>query len=116
VAPACLPVARAAHRRYPLAMRSALALATLLLALDARAECTPAAPEAVAAAARQAVDAERRADELESVAVRSGNPGAARRAELARREAVESRRKAAALACQAPPEATTPPPRPGRGY
>lgn len=96
-------------------MRLALPLAALLLAAHARADCTPAAPGAVAEAARLAGDAERRADLLESVSVRSGNPGAARRAEQARREAVEARRRAAALACQAP--AAPPPARPpGRGY
>ena len=76
-------------------MRRLLPLLAILAAPPARADCTPAAPEAVAAAERAASDAERKADQAESVSVRSGNPGAAARADQARREAVSARRKAA---------------------
>lgn len=74
-----------------------------LLALGPGAGCTPAAPAALAEVERSATAAERKADQAESEAVRSGNPGAARRAELARQEAVEARRSAAAAACRPPP-------------
>jgi hypothetical protein len=82
-------------------MRPALPvfLTLIVLASRAHAECTPAAPEAIAEAERAARDAEHKADEAESVAVRSGNPGAARRAEQARRAAAESRARAEALRC-----------------
>jgi len=57
---------------------------------------------ALAEAELKAKDAEHKADQAESVAVRSGNPGAARRAEQARREAenaakVQARRDQALL-------------------
>ena len=99
-------------------MRTILATLALAAALQARAECTPAAPATIAEAERQAGEAEHKADQAESVSVRSGNPGAARRAELARREAGEARARAAALACKPPPAAPAPapPPGPGRGY
>jgi len=99
-------------------MRTLLAVLALAATLQARAECTPAAPAAIAEAERQAGEAERKADQAESVSVRSGNPGAARRAELARREASEARARAAALACKPAPAAAvqTPVPSPGRGY
>jgi hypothetical protein len=105
------------ERRRPLVSGWAtFALGTLLAALQARAECKPAAPGVVAEAERQAGDAEHKADQARSVAVRSGNPGAARRADQARREAVEARRHAAELACQAPPAASRPAPKPAPGY
>jgi hypothetical protein len=97
-------------------MRASFTLAALLLALQARADCKPAAAGAIAEAERTASKAERKADEAESVAVRSGNPGAARRAELARREADEARRRAAALACQPLPAATGDRPRSPPSY
>jgi hypothetical protein len=99
-------------------MRTILATLALAAALQARAECTPAAPATIAEAERQAGEAEHKADQAESVSVRSGNPGAARRAELARREAGEARARAAALACKAPPAVPlqAPAPSPGRGY
>jgi len=101
-------------------MRLALLIAALLLPLSAataRAECTPAAPAAVAEAVRAAEEAERKADQADSVSVRSGNPGAARRAQIARQEAVDARKKAAGLACKEPQAAPPPVPgRSGRGY
>lgn len=98
-------------------MRLALLLAVLLLPLQARGECTPAAPAVVAEAERAAGDAERKADQAESVSVRSGNPGAARRAQIARQEAIDARKKAAGLSCTAVPAAETPPPaRSGKSY
>ncbi len=104
-------------------MRRALLVGSLILSIPSagRAECKPAAPAAVAEAERAAAEAERKADQAESVSVRSGNPGAARRAELARQEAVALRKKAAELACAAPPAAAPPGaggglPKPGKGY
>jgi hypothetical protein len=85
-----------------------------VLALGAGADCTPAAPAALAEAERAAAAAERKADQAESESVRSGNPGAARRAELARQEAVEARRRAATAACQPPPP--EPARKPSKGY
>ena len=88
-------------------MRLAAAALAALLAAPAAADCTPAPAAQVAEAERAAQDAERKAGQAESVAVRSGNPGAARRAEQARKEATLARERALALACTA-----TPPPRP----
>jgi hypothetical protein len=98
-------------------MRLALLIAALLLPLvptTARAECTPAAPAVVAEAERAADDAERKADQADSVSVRSGNPGAARRAQIARQEAVDARKKAAGLACKEAPAAAAG--KVGKGY
>jgi hypothetical protein len=89
-------------------MRTALVLAALLLSARALADCTKASPAAIAEAEDKAGDAEHKADLAESVAVRSGNPGAARRAEQARRAAIEARRHAAELACQTPPALPAP--------
>jgi hypothetical protein len=89
-------------------MRTLLLLVTLLAASGARAECTRAAPDAIAAAERAAADAEHKADQADSVAVRSGNPGASTRADLARRDAVAARKRANELACKAPPAGSAP--------
>jgi hypothetical protein len=100
-------------------MRLALLVAALLLPLlpvRATAECTPAAPAVVAEAERAAADAERKADQADSVSVRSGNPGAARRAQITRQEAVDARKKAAGLACQAAPAAAPAAGKVGKGY
>jgi hypothetical protein len=88
-------------------MRLAAAVLVALLAAPAAADCTPAPAAQLAEAERAAQDAERKATQAESVAVRSGNPGAAKRAEQARLAATEARRHALALACKAEP-----PPRP----
>lgn len=93
-----------------------LLLAALLWPLPSRAECTPAAPTAVAEAERLAAEAERKADQADSVSVRSGNPGAARRAALARQEATAARRKVAELACTAVPAAAPAAGPEGKGY
>ncbi len=77
--------------------------------------CRPAAADTVAEADRKASDTAHKADKAESESVRSGNPGAARRAELARREADEAARLAADLACR-PPPAGAAPKKPSPGY
>jgi hypothetical protein len=69
----------------------------------------------VAEADRKASDAARKADKAESESVRSGNPGAARRAEVARQEADEAGRFAASLACR-PAPAGAAPKKPSPGY
>jgi len=84
-------------------MRLAAAVLASLLAIPAAADCKPAPAEEIAAAERAAQDLEHKASQAESVAVRSGNPGAAKRAEQARREATEARKRALGLACKAPP-------------
>jgi hypothetical protein len=86
-------------------MITILSLAALLAAAPVPAACQSAAPVVVAAARRSADEAALKAQEAESIAVRSGNPGAARRATLARQEADEALRKVAALACEAAPTA-----------
>ena len=86
-------------------MPTLLLLATLLAASGAQAECTRATPDAIATAERAAVDAEHKADQANSVAVRSGNPGASARADTARRAAVTARKRANDLACKPPPAA-----------
>jgi hypothetical protein len=96
-------------------MRHALALAALLASTHAMAECRPASAEALAEAERRAADAGQKADQAQSVAVRSGNPGAARRADLARQAADEARRAADELACKAAAPRTPAAPRLG-GY
>jgi hypothetical protein len=88
-------------------MRAAAAL-LLLLASPALAECTPADPDAIAAAERKARDAETAAERAESVAVRSGNPGAHARAVHARGVATDARAEADRLACKAGSEAAAP--------
>jgi hypothetical protein len=96
----------------------ALAFAAVLLAVAFRAgaDCKPAAPDAIADADRKAQEAEHKADLAESVAVRSGNPGAAKRADIARREALDARKRAAELACKPPPAGASPAPKPATGY
>ncbi len=79
------------------------------------AACRPAPADTVAEADRKASDTAHKADMAESESVRSGNPGAARRAELARREADEAARLAADLACR-PPPAGAPPKKSGQRY
>ena len=91
-------------------MPTLLLLATLLAASGAQAECTRATPDAIATAERAAVDAEHKADQANSVAVRSGNPGASARADTARRAAVTARKRANDLACKPPPPASVTPP------
>jgi hypothetical protein len=97
-----------------------LALAVLITFLSSRAvaaaDCTPADPKAVAEAERAAGDADFKAQEAESVAVRSGNSGAQARATQARAAATIARQHADALQCKATetPAQTLPPP--ARGY
>jgi hypothetical protein len=104
--------------------------AVLLAALCARAAaasppgapagCTPAAPDAIAEAERKAGDADHRAQEAESIAVRSGNPGASARAARARAEATAAQQEVRRLRCEAadPGAQPSPPPLapPPRGY
>ena len=85
-------------------MHVAAALMLLLSAPDAGG-CTPASAEVVATAEKRAADADHRASEAESVAVRSGNPGAQARANQARAEAVAAQRDLANLRCQPPASA-----------
>ncbi len=94
-------------------------LALLLLAAPAALadECKPAAADVLAAAERKAADADAKASQLESVAVRSGNPGAQARADQARADATVARDEIARLKCQ--PVASKSQPMfkmPGRGY
>lgn len=96
-----------------------LALVTLLLATRAAGEdCKPAAPGVIAAAERKAADAASRATQAESVAVRSGNPGAQARADGARADATAARDEVARLKCErVEAEKSRPMLRmPGRGY
>jgi hypothetical protein len=85
-------------------MRSSLiVIASLLLPPAALAGCTPADAQTVAAAEKKANDAAFKADQAESVAVRSGNPGAQARATQARNDAKAAREEVAKLRCEAPP-------------
>jgi hypothetical protein len=96
-------------------MRPAASIVLVLLSMPAAADCTPAEPDAIAAADRKARDAEGAADRAESVAVRSGNPGAHARAVHARSVATEARAEADRLACKEGGAAkTVEPPMPGR--
>ncbi len=81
-------------------MRIAAAIAAALLSSPAAAGCTPADPKVIAAAERKASDADHKAEQAESVAVRSGNPGAQARASRARTEADAAHDELAKLQCQ----------------
>ena len=81
-------------------MRVAAVIAFALLSFRALAECTPASPKVIAEAERRASDADHKAQQAESVAVRSGNPGAQARADLARADASAAREELAKLKCQ----------------
>ena len=62
--------------------------------------CAPAPPAAVALAEKKALDADHKASQAESIAVRSGNPGAQARANQARAEATAAQRELARMRCQ----------------
>ena len=91
-----------------LSMRPALAALALLLSRATVAACTPADAPAVAAAERAASDAEVKAQHAESIAVRSGNPGAQVRATRARAEATAARGELAKLRCEPAPAPVAP--------
>jgi hypothetical protein len=95
-------------------MRLAAAVLLTLLSAPAAAECTPGDAAAIAEAERRARDAEARAAQAESVAVRSGNPGAHARALEARDAAAQAQSELARLACRDPEAAAPAPRRPGR--
>ncbi len=97
-------------------MRIAAAVLAALLPLPSLAECTPPAPAAVAAAEKKASDAERKAEQAESIAVRSGNPGAQARAKQARAAAASAREDVARLECKAAGAAPAVPTNPATGY
>jgi hypothetical protein len=99
-------------------MRLPILLAALVAVPAGGDECRPASHDVVAAAERRAADADVKASQAESVAVRSGNPGAQARAERARQDARDAQDEVARLKCQAV-EPRRPPPLPGmprRGY
>jgi hypothetical protein len=99
-------------------MRLAILIAALLAAPAGGDECKPASHDVIAAAERRAADADAKASQAESVAVRSGNPGAQARAERARQEARDAQDEVGRLTCRAV-EPRRPPPLPGlprRGY
>ena len=79
----------------------ALALAALF-PVSALAECIPADAEAIAAAENVMRNAEYKATQAESVAVRSGNPGAGARAKQARALASAAQEELARLTCKVP--------------
>lgn len=81
-------------------MTAFAALAALALVVRAASECTPADPKTIAEAERRASDAEYKADQAESIAVRSGNPGAQARAIQARAQATAARDEVAKLQCK----------------
>jgi len=81
-------------------MRIAVAVVAVLLSYRAAADCTPADPKVIAAAERKASDADHKAEQAESVAVRSGNPGAQARASRARTEANAAQDELAKLQCK----------------
>ena len=81
-------------------MRLAAAAVASLLSFHAAADCTPADPKVIAAAERKASDADHKAQQAESVAVRSGNPGAQARASQARAEARAAQEELAKLQCK----------------
>ncbi len=99
-------------------MRLPVALAALLAVPALAEECKPAAPDAVAVGERKAADADARAAQAESIAVRSGNPGAQARADQARADATAARDEVARLKClPAQPKKSLPVFKtPGRGY
>ena len=81
-----------------------LVLTVLVALLSSRAAageaCTPADPNAIAEAVKTADDADFKAQQAESVAVRSGNSGAQARATQARAAATAARNHADALQCK----------------
>jgi hypothetical protein len=81
-------------------LRLAAAALLTLLSFRAAAECTPADPDTIAAAERKARDAASAADQAESVAVRSGNPGAQARAVHARDVANDAQAELDRLRCK----------------
>lgn len=87
-------------------MRLGAALVAALLSFRAVADCSPADPKVIAAAEKAAFDADHKAQQAESVAVRSGNPGAQARATQARAEATAAQEELARLQCKT----TTPSP------
>jgi hypothetical protein len=99
-------------------MRLVLAVLIALLSSHApAADCTPADPKTIAEAERAASDADFKAQQAESVAVRSGNSGAQARATQARAAATSARQHADALQCKATKTpAENPPALPSRGY
>jgi hypothetical protein len=99
-------------------MRFAILAAALLAAPGIEEECTPAPPEVIAAAEREAAAADARAAEAESIAVRSGNPGADARARKALADARAAHDGVARLKCQpVDPKVPRLPGRiPARGY
>ena len=99
-------------------MRLAVLAAALLATPELEEKCTPAAPDIVAAAEREAAAADARAAEAESIAVRSGNPGAETRAAKARVDATAAQDEVARLKCQPvdPRKPRLPGKIPGRGY
>jgi hypothetical protein len=70
------------------------------LALHAAAGCTPADAKVIAEAERRAADSDAKARQAESVAVRSGNPGAQARANQARADADAAQDEVARLQCK----------------
>jgi hypothetical protein len=70
------------------------------LALHAAGGCTPADDKVVAEAERRAADSDAKARQAESVAVRSGNPGAQARANQARADADAAQDEVARLRCK----------------
>jgi hypothetical protein len=96
-------------------VRLAAAALLTLLSVRAAAECTPADPDAIAAAERKARDAAAAADQAESVAVRSGNPGAHARAVHARDVANDAQAELDRLRCKEGDAGGPEPRAPGRG-
>lgn len=84
-----------------LAAALALLLSTPGLSPPDAGPCTPASTDAIAAAQRRAADADSKASQAESVAVRSGNPGAQARANQARAAATAAQQELARLSCRA---------------
>ena len=97
-------------------MHLSLLAAALLATPGAEGKCTPAAPDVVAAAEREAAAAETRANEAESIAVRSGNPGAEVRAGKARADATAAQDQVARLRCRSVEKPRPTGKIPGRGY
>jgi hypothetical protein len=90
---------------YPLRLAAVLIFLKVSPALAA---CKPADPATLAAARRKAEDAAYKADQAESLAVRSGNPGAQTRAKQARAAADAAAAEVARLECKEPAAADTP--------
>jgi hypothetical protein len=97
-----------------------LVLVVLIALLSSRAtaaaDCTPADPKTIAEAEKAADDADFKAQQAESIAVRSGNSGAQARATQARAAATSARQHADALQCKATEAPATKPVLPLRGY